>query len=542
MRHATLLGALAVSAAGIAVFGGSLGVGYFADDFALLGAVEDGIGWRAPLPVGTGGHYRPLFLASLLPGDAPRLQHALSLLLHLANGLLVLAVGRLAGCRPALATALAALFLLHPLVVTDVYWLAARSDSLCALFYLAGVLAFLGHLRGGRALRLWATGAALVLAALSKETGLTLVLALAAVWLLHRLDGPRAGEAATVRPELLRAAGRALGGLAAVTLLLGSFLLLVYWRRAPDVLGRGSAGPAGVLLVAINAVVLRLNEYDLRLWGLGHPWLRWAGAGVGAGLAAGAAALAVRLGGRRGLFRLALLAALPLAPPLPLLAVGWARERLIYLPWALAVVALALLLGRSRGELQRWAAWSGLALAPALAWGSVTRGAVWQDNAAYLERACAGFRQVATSTPSDLPLLLVIAPFSRAEAPLYSNDPGRALGHCLHGTFGGLERLRVYAGVVLAEAAAEPDRALRSSDRPQERIFRRRSRPGASSFRLLLDRRPGRHQGDELAELRVTGTNGAGDVTAFALRLDPATDGLVVGLGPDGFRELARYE
>lgn len=517
--------------AGLAVFWGCLGVGYFADDFALLGAVENGIDWRAPLPVGTGGHYRPLLLASLLAGDAPRLQHGLSLLLHLGNGLLVLAVAGLAGCRPVLATALALAFLLHPLVVTDVYWLAARSDSLCALFYLGGVLLFLGYLRGGRSRLLWAAGAVLVASVLAKETGLTLVLALGAVWLF---------QAPAVPAERLRAAGRALGVLAGVTVLLAGFLFVVFWQRAPGTFRQGPAGPAGALLVAANAVALRIDEYDLRRWGLAYPWLGWAGAGAGIALAGSTAALALRLGGRRGLVRGAALAALPLAPLLPLLAIGWARERLIYLPWALGVVALVL--GRGGDRLQRRAAWAGLALVPLLAWASLARGVVWRDNAAYLERACASFRELVAAAPGDLPLLLVTAPFSRAEVPLYSNDPGHALGHCLGGSFGTPERLHVYSGLAVAEPGAEPHRALEGTDRPEGRVFHRRSRPEASHLRPLLDRRPGPHQGDGLAELRVTRTAPTGDVTAFELRVEPGVRALVLDLGPDGFREVARYE
>lgn len=543
MTRATLLGGLAVAAAGVAVFGGCLGAGYFADDFALLGAVEAGIDWRAPLPVGTGGHYRPLFLASLLPGDAPRLQHGLSLLLHLANGLLVLAVGRLAGCRPGLATVLALAFLLHPLVVTDVHWLAARSDSLCALLYLGGVLALLGHLRGGGAWLLWLAAVAPVPAALAKETGLTLVVALWAVWLLHRSEEPGAGGAPAPSPERLRAARRALLAGSALTGLLAAALALAFWRHAPGTLSwRGPAGPAGALLVAVNAVVPRIDEFDLRRWGLARPWLGWAGAAAGAALAAGAAVLALRLGGRRGALRLALLAALPAAPLLPLLAVGWSRERLVYLPWAMGLVALALLLGGRPAARQRAAAWAGLALLPLLAWASAARGAVWRENARYLEDACASFREIAAGIPDDLPLLLVTAPFSRAEAPLYSNDPEEALGHCLTGSFGRVERLRVYTGLALAEAGAPPHRTVGAEDRPERRLFRRRAAPGAANLRPLLDRRPGPALGDRLAALRVTEVGPTGDAAAFELRVEPGVRGLVLGLGPDGFRELARYE
>ena len=534
--------------AGISVFWGCLGVGYFSDDYALLGAVERGVDWRAPLPVGTGGYFRPLLLASFLPGDAPRLQHGLSLLLHLGNGLLVAAVARLAGCRPILAGSIALGFLLHPLVVTNVFWLAGRGDSLCALFYLGGVLAFLGYLRAGSAWMLWATGAAVVLSALAKETGLTLILALGAVWLLLRTGGGGDDGRPLVPPERLGAAARGLVGVAALTVLLALVLGLVFWRRAPAGAWQGPAGPAGVLLVAANAVLLRIDEYDLRRWGLAYPGLRWAGAAAGAALAAGGAAVAFRLAGRRGVLRIALLASLPAAPLLPLLAIGWARERHVYLTWALAMVAVALFLGRAHGgardrdRLQRLSAWAGLALAPLLAWASIARASIWEENAAYLERSCASFRERLAGAPPDLPVLVIAVPFSRAEAPLYSNDAAEALGYCLDGGFGPLDRLHAYSGLALAKPAAELEPAVAAVDREGTRTFVRRADPREAYFRRLVDRRPGPPSGDELAELRVTGLAPTGDVSAFELAIDPAARGLVLDVAAGGWREVARYE
>jgi protein O-mannosyl-transferase len=122
--------------------------------------------------------------------------HAVNLLIHLLNGLLVYAVVLTTVRTPRFnslhvhasavclaGTAAALLFVLHPLQTQAVTYLAQRVTALATLFYLLSVLAYArGRLAGGANKRLgWflGSGVAAVLAMLSKEIAFTLPLALA---------------------------------------------------------------------------------------------------------------------------------------------------------------------------------------------------------------------------------------------------------------------------------------------------------------------------------------------------------------------------
>jgi len=151
------------------------------------------------------GNYQPLTLLSLaldhrLAGPDPRMFHAVNLLLHALNALLVFHLVRLLFVRergPWLAAATAALFGVHPLLVESVAWAAQRKDVLYALFYLGSLVAYVAHARrplgGGR--RLHAASVLLfALSLLSKAMAVSLVGAILAVDLyLRRLPG-RVGD------------------------------------------------------------------------------------------------------------------------------------------------------------------------------------------------------------------------------------------------------------------------------------------------------------------------------------------------------------
>lgn len=516
-----------VAAVTAVLFAGCLDVGLLADDHALLGAVGRGAGWAEPLPVGSGVYYRPLVVASLLPGGVV-LQHGVSLALHVLAALLVVALAGHVGCRPPAATALAALFAVHPLVVTPVCWLAARGDLLCAVLVLAGILAFVRFLRRDGRGRLAAAGLAVVLAPLAKETGLVLTPVLAVLWLLAR-HGDLPDDAATERTA---AAGRALVLYGLLTAVLTALLALLFWRHAPGSLWTGPAGAAGVLLLAVNAVLLRIDEFDLRRWAYAFPWLRTASAALALLVAATLTTAAARIGGRRAVLRVALLAALPMLPLLPLMALGWARERQMYLPWALLVVAAALVLGSRRRQAP--AVWAAVVLGPLLAWSSLAGVRVWRDNAAYLERACAGFRRAVAAAPADLPVVLAGYPARRGEVPLYANDPHETLYRCLHGTFGRLQRLHAYGALVLRDPDARPERALEARAAGDDLLLRVTS-PRAY-LRLGGRQGPGAELSVPGGRITVDAVDRYGDVAAF--RLTPRTPGgaLVLVPGPDGFR------
>ena len=154
-----------------------MSAGFVWDDrvFARALAVRDWDGlwriWFSPSEIEDEGHYWPLVYTSFwlehkLWGFAPAGYHAVNVVLHAANTLLV---RRLAE-RLAVPGAwlVAAVFAVHPLHVESVAWIIERKDLLSGLCYLAAFLAWLRFTdepqagRGGRhyvlALALFAAG------------------------------------------------------------------------------------------------------------------------------------------------------------------------------------------------------------------------------------------------------------------------------------------------------------------------------------------------------------------------------------------------
>ena len=159
------VGALAL---GLLVIGSYFPVffaGFVWDDriFYQASAVRDWSGlrriWFSPSEITNEAHYWPLvyttfWLEHKLWGFAPAGYHAVNVLLHLANTLLL---WRLSG-RLAIPGAwlLAAVFAVHPLHVESVAWVMERKDVLSGLFYLAAFSAwvrFEEETRPGRAQR-----------------------------------------------------------------------------------------------------------------------------------------------------------------------------------------------------------------------------------------------------------------------------------------------------------------------------------------------------------------------------------------------------
>ena len=142
--------------------------------------------WFSPQDLRNEGHYWPLvyttfWLEHKLWGYAPAGYHAVNVLLHFANTLLVWRV--LARLAVPGAWAAAAVFAVHPVHVEAVAWVIGRKDLLATLFYLSAVLAWLRFDEGSRptsrpgcyvlALALFAAGL------LCKSIGVTLPVVLA---------------------------------------------------------------------------------------------------------------------------------------------------------------------------------------------------------------------------------------------------------------------------------------------------------------------------------------------------------------------------
>jgi hypothetical protein len=79
---------------------------------------------------------------------SPTLHHALNILIHAANGLLVMAIALRAAALGVPAAMFAGLvFVLLPVHAESVAWITGRVDSMPALFYLASFLAYVGFRR-----------------------------------------------------------------------------------------------------------------------------------------------------------------------------------------------------------------------------------------------------------------------------------------------------------------------------------------------------------------------------------------------------------
>ena len=183
------LAALGLGLLAAAVYLPAFSAGFVWDDevFTEAAAVRDWSGlWKiwfafSPRAIPNEGHYWPLVYTTFwiehkLWGFAPAGYHAVNVLLHAVNTLLLL---RLAGrLEVPGAWAVAAVFAVHPLHVESVAWVIERKDLLSALFYLAAASAWLRFSEGGGRKHYLLALALFVLGLLCKSIVVTLPAAL----------------------------------------------------------------------------------------------------------------------------------------------------------------------------------------------------------------------------------------------------------------------------------------------------------------------------------------------------------------------------
>lgn len=148
-------------------------------------------------PDETPPYYRPLNRASYLLdhwlfGMDPRGFHAVNVVLQLGCVLALYALARRLFDRRFPAFVAAALLAVHPLGVEAVAFVSARNNLFALLFALVSFALFIDAVRSGRWTRSWLSGAAFLLAMLSKEQGAMLLPVLGGWVLLQRRDGDRA--------------------------------------------------------------------------------------------------------------------------------------------------------------------------------------------------------------------------------------------------------------------------------------------------------------------------------------------------------------
>jgi len=148
---------------------------------------------RAVLTTPVAGNWHPLTIWSYalnykMGGLSPSVYHWTNLLLHLVNTALVFVfVRQLARGRRWAPVAAAALFGVHPMHVESVAWVAERKDVLYALFYVAGLIAYLRYVDRKRLTWLGAALVLFILSCASKPAAVVFPLTMIAIdWFRNR--------------------------------------------------------------------------------------------------------------------------------------------------------------------------------------------------------------------------------------------------------------------------------------------------------------------------------------------------------------------
>ena len=121
-------------------------------------------------------------LTALGGAVSPTWHHALNILIHAANGLLVMAIALSAARLGVLAAMFAGLmFVLLPVHAESVAWITGRVDSMPAFFYLAAFLAYVRYRHQiSRRMYIWSVVLFFV-ALFTKQNTITMVATLAAL-------------------------------------------------------------------------------------------------------------------------------------------------------------------------------------------------------------------------------------------------------------------------------------------------------------------------------------------------------------------------
>jgi tetratricopeptide (TPR) repeat protein len=170
---------------------------YVTENFWIRdGLTRDGLVWS--LTTGHAGNWHPLtWLSHMLDcelfGLDPGGHHLTSLLLHVANALLLFGLFRYMTGSAWRSALVAALFALHPLHVESVAWVSERKDVLSTCFGFGALWAYAAYAARGGAVRYLSVAVLLALGLMAKPTLVTLpfLLLLLDYWPLCRTSfGP----------------------------------------------------------------------------------------------------------------------------------------------------------------------------------------------------------------------------------------------------------------------------------------------------------------------------------------------------------------
>ena len=422
--------ALILVAVTFAVYGQTIGfdfVGYDDKDYLtqnprfLDGLTVEDVRWA--FTSSDAANWHPLtwmshMLDILLFGLDPSGHHAISLLIHGLNTLLLFGALRYMTRAVGRSAFVAALFAVHPLHAETVAWVSERKDVLSTFFAMTSMWAYAGYARRPSPGRYLASALLLALGLMAKPMLVTLPLLflLLDFWPLNRwhpaTKGPSPFSGRRAAPLFLMVEKLPLLALAAISSLVTVFVQSEARTPAADI-----AFP----LRAANAVVAYVRYMGKAIWPSdlvflyphpnlpgGESWALWQIAGSAAALAA-ITALAIKLGmHRRYLITGWLWFAVALVPVIGLVQVGLQAmaDRYTYVP----LVGLSIIIAWGAADLA--GSWSSNRAAAAkvlrvvgtvlvLVWGFVTwrwQAPTWRDSITLYQHAL-------KSTPNS-PLML----------------------------------------------------------------------------------------------------------------------------------------
>jgi len=172
----------------------------------ISGLTLDNVVWTFTTSRATNWHpltWLSLMLDCQLFGPNPGWIHLVSLLLHVANTLLLFAVLKKMTGSLWPSAFVAAAFALHPMHVESVAWIAERKDVLSTLFWLLTLTAYVGYVRRLSAFRYVLCLAVFAIGLLAKPMLVTLpfVFLLLDYWPLSRFDLPKAIKTSGRQPR-----------------------------------------------------------------------------------------------------------------------------------------------------------------------------------------------------------------------------------------------------------------------------------------------------------------------------------------------------
>lgn len=154
-------------------------------DYVFAAPIRDGLsleGLKWAFTESYMSNWHPLtwishMLDTSLFGTAPGPAHLVNVLIHCFNGLLLLQIGLRLGLTLAGSCLATMLFLIHPLHVESVAWIAERKDVLSTFFYFGALSVYVGYTQTPSSSRYFAVLTLFALALMAKPMAVTLPLA-----------------------------------------------------------------------------------------------------------------------------------------------------------------------------------------------------------------------------------------------------------------------------------------------------------------------------------------------------------------------------